>query len=85
MAADGQTFYTIFIAWMNLDLGLDLCFINDMDMHTKSWVELTFPIYMYVSSLLFTIITVCEISTKFANFIGRKNPDATLATLILLS
>ncbi len=26
MPAHGPTFYTVFIAWMNLDLGLDICF-----------------------------------------------------------
>ena len=83
MHSNGPTFYTIFITWMNLDLGLDLCIINKMDMYAKSWIQLAFPIY--VISLLFIVIIVCEISTKFANFIGRKNPVATLATLILFS
>ena len=45
MSADGPTFYTIFISWMNLELGLDLCFINEMDMYTKSWIQFAFPIY----------------------------------------
>ena len=83
MPAQGPTFYTLFVAWMNLDIGIDLCIIDKMDMYTKSWIQLAFPIY--VISLLFSIIIACEVSTKFANFIGRKNPVATLATLILLS
>ena len=83
MPAHGPTFYTVFIAWMNLDLGLDICFIHEMDMYAKTWIQLAFPIY--VISLLFIVIIACEISTKFANLIGRKNPVATLATLILLS
>jgi hypothetical protein len=83
LPANGPTFDTLFIAWMNLDFGIDLCIIDEMDMYTKSWMQLAFPIY--VISLLFSIIIACKLSTKFANFIGRKNPVATLATLILLS
>ena len=31
------------------------------------------------------MIIVCKFSSKFAKFIGKRNPVATLATLILLS
>ena len=83
MPASESNFYTVFIAWMNLDLGLDLCFISGMEVYSKTWIQLAFPVY--IISLVFIVIIFCEISTKFSNFIGRKNPVATLATLILFS
>ena len=40
---------------------------------------------MYVILLVVVVIVISEHSTKFARLIGRKNPVATLDTLILLS
>ena len=76
-------FITIFIAWLNLDLGFDICLIKDMDSYSKSWVELCFPAYLIF--LVVMVIIISECSSKFARLVGRKNPIATLATLILLS
>ena len=78
-----SSFIAIFIAWMNLDLGIDTCFFVGMDAYWKTWIELAFP--TYVIFLLIMIIIISERSLKFARLIGRKNPVATLDTLILLS
>ena len=74
--------HTIFIHWMNLNFGLDACFIKGMDSYLKTWLNLAFPIYILF--IIFTIILLSKISTRFAAIIGRKNPVATLATLLLL-
>lgn len=90
MAANGAIFLpsapnfaTIFIAWLNLDIGFDTCFFKGMDSYWKTWLQFAFP--AYVIFLVFVIICICEYSTRFAQFLGKKNPVATLATLILLS
>ena len=54
-----------------------------MDMHWKMLLQLVFP--AYVIFLVVMVIIISEHSKKFARFIGRKNPVATLGTLILLS
>ena len=77
------SFPTVFVAWLNLDLGIDACFIAGLDTYTKTWLQLFFPVY--IISLVVIIIIVSEYSPRFAALIGRKDPIATLATLILLS
>ena len=74
---------SVFVAWMNLDLGIETCFYNGMSMYAKSLLQLVFP--AYVLALVVALVVVSEHSKKFAALIGKKNPVATLATLILLS
>ena len=74
---------TIFIAWLNLNIGFDVCFIKDMNTYIKVWLQLLFP--MYLIFLVILIIVISTFSRKFANIVGKRNPVATLATLILLS
>lgn len=74
---------SVVIAWLNLDIGIDTCFFNGMDAYQKTWIELLFPTYLIF--LVVLLIIISEYSTKFAVLISRKNPVATLATLILLS
>ena len=77
------SFPTIFVAWLNLDIGFDVCFFDGLDMYAKTWLQLAFP--MYIISLVILVIIACKCSPKFAELIGRKDPVATLATLILMS
>ena len=76
------SFPTVFVAWLNLDLGIDVCFFDGLDTYIKTWLQLAFPVY--IISLVVIIIIVSEYSPRFAALIGRKDPIATLATLILL-
>ena len=78
-----NSFPTVFIAWLNLDIGIDVCFIDGLDTYIKTWFQLFFP--TYIISLVVIIIIVSEYSPRFAGLIGKKDPIATLATLILLS
>ena len=77
------TFATVFISWLNLELGLNVCFFQGMDAYWKTWLQLLFPLYLIL--LVIAIIYVSHWSKRFSLLIGKKNPVATLATLILLS
>ena len=77
------SFPTVFVAWLNLDIGIDVCFFDGLDTYTKTWLQLAFP--AYIISLVITVIIVSEYSPQFARLIGKRDPIATLATLILLS
>ena len=77
------SFPTVFVAWLNLDIGVDVCFFDGLDTYTKTWPQLAFPVY--VISLVIVVIIVSEYSLRFAGLIGKRDPIATLATLILLS
>lgn len=76
-------FVTVFIAWLNMEFGLDACFFEGMDVYWKTWLQIAFP--AYVIFLVVTIIVISEHSLKFAHLIGKRNPMAILTTLIFLS
>ena len=76
-------FVTVFISWLNLELGIDTCYFPGMDTYIKTWLKLAFPTYIFL--LVVLVIIISSYSTRFSNLIGKKNPVATLATLILLS
>ena len=77
------SFPTVFVSWLNLDMGVDTCFFDGVDTYIKTWLYLAFP--AYIISLVVIIIVISEYSPRFAALIGRRDPVATLATLILLS
>ena len=73
---------TVFIAWLNLDLGIETCFYDGMDAYAKAWLQFAFPFYVW--ALVAIIIFISHYSSKVANILGT-NPIAVLATLFLLS
>ena len=76
-------FLFVFISWLNLEIGFDVCFINSMTAYQKTWLQMVFPVYVIL--LVFAIITLSKHSIRFSMLISKKNPVATLATLVLLS
>ena len=76
-------YYSILVSWLNLEIGFDVCFFEGMDTYWKTWLQLAFP--MYIMILVVFVIIVSEKSMRFSRLIGKANPVATLATLILLS
>ena len=71
-----------FIAWLNLDLGIETCFYHGMTAYAKVWLQFVFPLYIWF--IIATIIVLCRYSTWLSNKIGG-NVVQVLATLILLS
>ena len=78
-----MSFASVFISWLNFDFGFDTCFFDGMNMYIKTWLQLAFP--AYIIFLVAVIIRLCHHFDGFGRLIGRKDPVATLATLILLS
>ena len=72
------SFPTVFVAWFNLDIGIDVCFFDGLDAYTKIWLQLAFPVCIIF--LVITVIVLSEVSTRFAKLIGRRDPIATLAS-----
>ena len=75
-------FLSVFIAWLNLDLGIETCFYNGLSAYEKTWMQFAFPLYVW--SLVGIIIICSYYSGRVARVFGR-NPIAVLATLFLLS
>ena len=74
---------TVFISWVNLDLGIETCFYNGMSSQAKVLLQLVFPAYLFL--LMFLIILLCKYFNFFATLLSKRNPVAALCTLIFLS
>ena len=72
----------VFIAWLNLDFGIETCFYQGMDAYWKTWLQFVFPIYIWTIAVL--IIFVCRYSYRATRFFGN-NTVHVLATLFLIS
>ena len=73
---------TVFIAWLNLDLGIETCFIEGLNGYWKTWLQFVFPAYIWIITAV--IIVVAHYSSTGARFFG-SNSVQVLATLFLLS
>ena len=77
-----NSFLSWFIAWINLDLGIETCFYNGLDAYVKTWLQFVFPLYIWF--LVITIILLSHYYTLAARLSGR-NAVPVLATLFLIS
>ena len=70
-------FVTVFISWLNLNIGFDICFLVEtlynIDQVYKASIQLAFPIFLVI-----IVIVASEYSSKFAKIIGKGNPVAVL-------
>ena len=73
---------TVFIAWLNLDVGVEMCFFNGLDAYSKTWLQFVFPLYVW--SIAGLIIILAKYSNRLAKVMGN-NSVPVLATLFLLS
>jgi len=74
---------TIFIAWFNLDLGIQTCFYDGLDGYAMTWLQFAFPIY-----LMMIVVVMIVTSRQYviaARIFGTANAPRALATLFLLS
>ena len=83
-----SSFVTVFMLWLNFDIGFDACFfvgneLGEVIQLYKILMQLAFPVYIIF--LVNIVIVASKYSDKFAKMIGKGNPVAVLATLILLS
>ena len=77
-----QSFLSIFIAWLNLDFGIETCFYNGLDEYTKTWLQFVFPLYIW---LLVVLLIVWSHYTSTGTKLVGNNAVFVLATLFLLS
>ena len=53
----------IFLAWLNLDFGIESCFVQGLNAFWSSWLQFVFPLYIW--SIAVVIILMCRHSTRF--------------------
>ena len=73
---------SIFVAWLNLDLGIQTCFYNEMDAYAKTWLEFVFPVYIWV--IVGFLVYISRHSVMVTKLLG-SSPVPVLVTLFLLS
>ena len=73
---------TVFIAWLNLDLGIETCFYDGMDAYSRTWLQFVFPVYIWI--IIGTLIVVSHYISTISRILG-DNPISVLATLFLIS
>ena len=72
----------MFIAWLNLDLGIETCLYRGMTAYANTWLQFVFPVYIWL--LVLIMIYSSRYSVTASKLIGR-NAESVLATLFLLS
>ena len=70
------------IAWVNLDFGIETCFVNGLTAFWKTCLQFVFPFYVWAIAGL--IIVATRRSTRLTNHLGIRAVPL-LATLFLLS
>ena len=75
-------FLKTFIAWVNLDFGIETCFVNGLTAFWKTWLQFIFPFYIW--AIAGVIILAARYSTRLTNFLANKAVPL-LNTLFLLS
>lgn len=73
---------SVFISWVNLDLGIETCFYKRMDAYAKAWLQFVFPVYVWIVILL--LVYTSRYSVTVSRITG-SNAVPVLATLLLLS
>ena len=76
-------FFTVFISWLNLDLGIETCLYDGLTFYVYSWLQFVFPFYIWL--LITLIIVISHYSLTVSEYLGNFNPVAVLATLLLMS
>lgn len=74
--------FAIFIAWLNLDLGIEVCLHETIDAYVLAWLQFVFPIYVWI--IVGGMVFITDRSSLAVKLLGR-NAVSVLATLLLLS
>ncbi|XP_064388819.1 uncharacterized protein LOC135336882 [Halichondria panicea] len=73
---------SVFVAWVNLDLGIETCFVNGLNTYYRTWLQFIFPLYIW--TIVGLLILISRYSIKVSKWTG-SNTVSVLATLFLLS
>ena len=75
-------FLKTFIAWLNLDFGIETCFVQGLNAYWKTWLQFVFPFYIWAIAGLM-VLSARHSKTLTKLYSNRVVP--VLATLFLLS
>ena len=81
-SSHGVQFLKTFIAWLNLDFGIETCFVQGLNAFSKTWLQFVFPFYIWLISV--AIIVCCRYSSRLTKIFSNRGLPI-LATLLCLS
>ena len=73
---------TVFLSWVNLDFGFQVCFYDGMNVYQKTWLQFIFPVYVVAIAIL--IIVASEYSQTVQRLTRVKTRINVMCTLFLL-
>ena len=76
------SFLSLFIAWLNLDVGAEMCLYDGLDSYVITWLQYVYPLYIWLIAAI--IIILSHFSSRISKLCG-KNAVQVLATLFLIS
>ena len=76
------SFLSMFIAWLNLDMGAEMCLYDGLDSYVITWLQYVYPLYIWLIAAI--IITLSHFSSRISKLCG-KNAVQVLATLFLIT
>ena len=75
-------FLSAFIAWINLDNGIEMCLCDGLDSYVITWLQYAYPLYIWLIAAM--IIILSHFSSRISKLCG-KNAVQVLAMLFLIS
>ena len=76
------SFLSMLIAWLNLDMGAEMCLYDGLDSYVITWLQYVYPLYIWLIAAI--IIILSHFSSRISKLCG-KNAVQVLATLFLIS
>ena len=79
--ANHTSVVTVLVAWLNLDLGIELCFYSGMTFYAVAWLQLLFPVYLML--LVFTLSCLNWYTTLGGKIIGNRISEVASTVMLL--
>ena len=78
-------FLKMFIAWLNLDFGIEVCFFNGLNAYWKTWLQFAFPVYIWIIAGVIILLGRSRYLDRLLKLPMASNIVQVVATLVLLS
>lgn len=79
--------FKVFVAWLNLDFGIEMCFVKGLDAFWKSLLQYVFPMYIWIIAYMVVLVyrhtSIHQRFPRLSKLLG--NPSHVLVTFLLMS
>ena len=80
-----KSFLSTFIAWLNLDLGIESCLYTGFNSYAEIWLQFCFPLYIWLLMAVVIVLRCFFIKFNISRLCDNNIIVEVLATLFLLS